>query len=253
MSKMAAFRAGVYRGSQTRVPIADFLRNNGVVPFDATGARQRGAAGGGSSSQGAAPVADMEGVNGLFAGSYGMPGTPGGQSFIPNGQPASAPSRPGRRNVNLVDAPRFYSPTPVGIKPAPEAFATMSPEPMLSTIEGDAPMADTSEWVTRLQTEMGHLRTICDNMVANVGRMEAERALDKDRIHDLEVKNNQMEGVLHALQNTSVDSILKRLTELEADVRELKDKVGGGSDAEIANMREVMGGLKHLLNNKGDF
>lgn len=258
MSKMAAYRVGNYRGAvgpQTRVPIANYLRDNGWVPSDPTGAHQRGAAARGRSSEGAAPVADMEGVDSPFAGPFGMPSTPAGQVFLPNGHPASASFRRDRRIVNPIDAQPLYSPTPLRIKPNPDAPSTMSPEPVLSTIEGDVPMADAGESLTRLQNEMSYLRTTCDTHVrdAELRRVEEEMDREKSRRHDLEVKVNQMEGVLYAMENTSLTTIVKRVGDLEDAVAKLQAKVGSGCDAEVANMREVMGGLKSLLDNVGGF
>ncbi|KAG8161015.1 hypothetical protein KVR01_009279 [Diaporthe batatas] len=262
VSKMAAFRAGQYRGSgfQTLVPIADFLRNKGWVPSDPTGAQQRDAALGGSSSLRGAPVAGMEGGDSPLADAYGMPSAPGRHGFVAHGYPTSVPLRRDQRDVNPVEGHHLSSPARPSIKPAPEAFASMSPEPMLATIEGDVSANDIGDSMTRLQTEMGYLRTICDNVASNnahvrdeFGRIEAEMGLEKGRVDNQEARMTRLENVVHALQNTSLSAIVDKMNELENAVEELKAKVGGGCDAEIANMREVMGGLKNLLDRVGGF
>lgn len=270
MSKMAAFRAGRYRdhggftGPATRVPISEFLRNNGFVPSPSAGVHQRGAAAGGRNtghadqrphtymSQGPASVDDMEAVGSAFAGD---------ENFTPNGRPASVPARPIRRNANPLESQSPFSPPPRGVKRSPGSFAIMTPEPMLSSIEGDVPMTDAGESLTRLQIEMRHLRTISENVAANnkhirdveLGNIEAKMGMEESRVRDLEVKYKQLEGVVHALQNTSLGNIVDRVNELESIVEDLQAKVGSGCDAEVAKMREVMGGLKNSLDKVGGF
>lgn len=226
MSKMAAYRAGTYRDNasgppQTRVPISAFLEDNGFVPSRSGRAPQRSATAG-PSNLGllTAPVADMEGAGSAFA--------------VANGLKAS-------------------------VTPAP--FANTSPEPMFASIEADVPNADGNESLARIQMEMGHLRTICQNVAASnnsirdidLRNVQAEMGIDKNRMHGLEVRIKQLEGVVHALQNTSLGSIVERVNELESAVEDLKDKVGSGCDAEVAKMREVMGGLKSALDKVGGF
>lgn len=233
MSKVAAYRAGVYRDRngvltgappQPRVPISAFLQDNGFVPSRPGRAPQH-AATAGPSNPGllTAPVADMEGVDSAFAGANGI----------------KSPSTP-----------------------AP--FVNMSPEPMLASIEEDVPMADNHEPLARLQMEMIHLRTICQNaqnaVASNnnirdldLSNVQAEMRIEKNRTHDLEARVRQLEGVVHALQNTSLGNIVERVNELESAVEDLKGKVGDGCDAEVAKMREVMGGLKSAIDNVGGF
>ncbi|POS77438.1 hypothetical protein DHEL01_v204161 [Diaporthe helianthi] len=267
MSKMAAFRAGRYRGSvgpHTRVPIADFLRNNGFVPSGPTSAHQRGAATGDGGSEGSAPVADVEEVDEVdnpFAGAYGVRRNPGRQRFNPSSQAPSGSSRPSRRSGRLLESQRLCSPTPLGVKPATGAYASMSPEPVRSTIEGDVSMADADQSLTRLQTEMRHLRNMYDNIEASnrhvrdveLERIQADLSMERSRTQDLQVKVNQLEGMVHAMQNTSLGSIVDRVNDLEGAVEQLNAKVGEGPYAEIANMREVFGGLLILLNKVGGF
>lgn len=278
MSKMAAFRAGNYRdiggvlGLQTRVPIAEFLKKNGFVPTRPPKPRQRGATAGPSNTNhadqgpheymrgGAESMDDMEELDSAFAGANGIRVSTGEQSFSPNGHLGSAPAHHTGHNTNVLES---QSPPPAhlhGVKMSPGSFSNMMPERMMSSIEGDLPMDNVGEPSSRLQNEMGHMRTICDNITANnkhtrfeLGRIEADMGMEKNRMQELEVKVNQLEGVVHALQNTSLGSIVDRVNNLEIIVEQLNAKVGGGCDAEIAKMREVMGGLKNLMDNVGGF
>jgi len=201
----------------------------------------------------------MEGMGSPLAGANGMSASAGEQSFTPNGRPASVPSRPAWRNANLHESQSPYSPPPRGVKESPNPF--MSPEPMLSSVERDVPMTDAGDSLARLQIEMGHLRTICQNVAANnknfrdieLGNIEAVMGMEKSRVGELEVKVRQLEGVVHALQNTSLGTIVDRVNELESAVEQLNAKIGSGCDAEVAKMREVMGGLKNSLNKMGGF
>lgn len=237
MSKMAAFRAGTYRdrdsftGPQTRVPISAFLEDNGFVPSRPR-APQRGATAGPSTpnlaSQGplgaigrdSAPVADM-GMGSAFAGANGLPTPASGQSFKTN----------------------------------------MTPEPMLASIEGDVPMADATESLGRLQIEVGHLRTMCQSALASntniheydLRNIQAEMGIQKADVRDLGGRVSQLEGMVHALQNTSLGGLVDRVNELEGLVEDLRSKVGSGCDAEVAKMREVMGALKSGLDKVGGF
>lgn len=220
MSKMAAFRAGTYRdrdgftGPQTRVPISAFLEDNGFVPSRPSRAPQRGATAGPSNS-------------GHLAN--GLPGPAGGQSV----------------KASLTPAP----------------FANMTPEPLLASIEGDIPMADDNESLRRLQIEMGHLRTMCQNALASnnnireldLRNIQAEMGIEKGHMRDMEVRISQMEGKVHALENTSMGNLVDRVNELETIVEDLSNKVGSGCDAEVAKMREVMGALKSGLDKVGGF
>lgn len=97
--------------------------------------------------------------------------------------------------------------------------ADMSPGSVLDSIEGDVIVLDSDE-------------------------SPASVRIEEDRIKDLQVRVSQLEGVVHALQNTALDKIVDRVSELEEIVGDLKSKVGSGCDAEVAKMREVMGGLK---------
>lgn len=278
MSKMAAFRAGDYRaiggvlGIHTRVPIADFLKKNGFVPARTPKPRQRGATADGNNTNhadqgphtympvGLESMDDMEEVDSAFTTGNGIRTSAGEQSFSPNYHLASAPAHQTRRNINLLDSQSPPSAHLHGVKVSPGSFSNMSPERMISSIEGDVPMNDVDDSSSNLQTEMGHMRTICENVAANnkhtrfeLGKIEAEMGMEKSRMQDLEVKINQLEGVVHALQNTSLGNIVDRVNDLEIVVEQLKVKVGSGCDAEIAKMREVMGGLKNLMDNVGSF
>lgn len=248
MSKMAAFRAGTYRdrdsttGPQTRVPISAFLQDNGFVPSRPSRAPQRG-----STAEGAG----MSG--GAFSGANGLPD-------IGNHRRVSAPALQLQGN-DSVPVGSHGPPSPIVVKASatPGPFANMSPEPaMLASVEGDAPMADANE---RLQMEMGHLRNLCQNAVASnnsireldLGNVQAQMGMDRNRVQDLAVRVSQMEGMMNAMQNTSLGNIVERVNELERVVEDLKNKVGGGCEAEVAKMREVMGGLKNALDKVGGF
>lgn len=238
MSKMAAFRAGTYRdrdsttGPQTRVPISAFLQDNGFVPSRPSRAPQRGSTAEGSGLGGSG--------GGAFSGANGLPN-------IDN--PFESQDRP----------------SPIAIKSSatPGPFANMSPEPaMLASVEGDVPMADANERANeRIQMEMGHLRTLCQNAVASnnsireldLGNVQAQMGMDRNRVQDLAVRVSQMEGMMNAMQNTSLGNIVERVNELEKAVEDLKNKVGSGCEAEVAKMREVMGGLKNALDKVGGF
>ncbi|KAK2601413.1 hypothetical protein N8I77_010865 [Diaporthe amygdali] len=288
MSKMAAFNAGTYRlrdsitGPQTRVPISAFLEDNGFVPSRPGRASHRDAAAGPSGpesassgpltpvSVGSAPLADMDGVGSAFAGANGLSSSANGQGsratvgLSPLNRRVSAPVRRRlRSNNDLFSSQSSPSPTLNGVKASgtPAPFANITPEPMLASVEGDIPMANGDDSLSRIQTEMGHLRTICQNVVTsnnNIRELDlrnfaAEMGMEKNRVTDLEVRVSQLEGVVHALQNTALGNVVQRVNQLESIVEELKDKVGGGCDAEVAKMREVMGGLKGALDKVGGF
>lgn len=288
MSKMAAFRAGMYRdrdgvtGPQTRVPISAFLEDNGFVPSRPSRAPQRGATAGPGNidlanrvpltpnSFGSAPVADMDDVGSTFVGANRLSASDSGQSdqgllrLSPHHCPGSAPAHHHfRSDKDLLEIQSPASPSLLGVKAGetPGPFGDTGPEPMLASIEGDVHMTDTNESLTRLQAEMGHLRTICQIVVASnnnireldLSNIAAEVNNEKNHVRDLEVRVNQLEGVVHALQNTSLGSILDRVNELENIMDELKSKVGSGCDAEVTKMREVMGCLKGALDKVGGF
>lgn len=275
MSKMAAFRAGTYRdrdgytGPQTRVPISAFLEDNGFVPSRPSRAPQRGATAGPSQgpstpmSLGSAPVADMDGLGNPFAGANGLPSSdPRGRAPVgltPLNRRGSAPARHLRITKNQGPPSPFLNGTKASSTPGP--FANMSSEPMLASIEGEGPTVDTNETLGRIQIEMGHLRTICQNVIASnsnireldLRNVQAEMGMEKNHVRDLDVRVSQLEGVMHALQNTELGNIVERVNELEAIVEDLKGKVGSGCDAEVAKMREVMGALKRGLDKVGGF
>lgn len=253
MSKMAAFRAGTYRdrdsttGPQTRVPISAFLQDNGFVPSRPSRAPQRGAT--------AAEGAVLGGGGGAFSGANGLPN-------ITDHRRVSAPALPIQGNDNPFEIQGPPSPIAVKASATPGPFANMSPEPaMLASVEGDVPMGDANESLARMQTEMGHLRTLCQNAVASnnsireldLGNVQAQMGMDRNRVQDLAVRVSQMEGMMNAMQNTSLGNVVDRVNELESAVEDLKNKVGGGCEAEVAKMREVMGGLKNALDKVGGF
>lgn len=250
MSKMAAFRAGTYRdrdsttGPQTRVPISAFLQDNGFVPSRPSRAPQRGV-----TAEGGA------GVGSAFSGANGLPN-------IADHRRVSAPALQVQGNDNPFEIQG--PPSPVGVKASatPGPFANMSPEPaMLASVEGDAPMGDANDSLARMQMEMGHLRTLCQNAVASnnsireldLGNVQAQMGMDRNRVQDLAVRVSQMEGMMNAMQNTSLGNVVDRVNELESAVEELKNKVGSGCEAEVAKMREVIGGLKNALDKVGGF
>ncbi|KAG6355331.1 hypothetical protein INS49_003292 [Diaporthe citri] len=215
MSKMAAFRAGTYRDRE------------GV-----TGPQTR------------VPISAFLQDNGF------VPSRP---SRAPQQRAATAgPSNSGHL-ANGLPTPANGQGVKASITPGPFAI---SPEPMLASMEGDG-----NESLGRLQIEVGHLRTICQNAMAansnirelDLRNVQAGMGIEKGRVGDLEVRVSQLEGVVHALNNTSLGSIVDRVNELEAIVEDLKNKVGSGCDAEVAKMREVMGALKSGLDKVGGF
>lgn len=137
------------------------------------------------------------------------------------------PSRPGRSSGATIAGPsnanRGLS---APVSPGVGIKTYESPEPMLASIEGD-PMA--------------------------MAEAEGEMGVDKNRMRSLEVRLNQLEGMVYSIQNTSLVGIVEQVSQLEGAVKELENKVGSGCDAEVAKMREVMGGLKSALDKVGGF
>jgi hypothetical protein len=235
MSKMAAFRAGKYRdqggltGPTTRVPINEFLRNNGFVPPLQNDASQHGAV------------------------AKDMPTFSGDETVTPNGRPASGPFHTTLRNPNSLETSNPFPPGHHGVKGSPGSFTDVTPEPILSSIERDVPTADSGDRLAQMQTEMHHMRSMIDNNASNTNNVLLELTNVQAKMHSLEVKYNQLHGMVIAIQNNSLPSIVERVNELESIVGDLQQKVGSGSDAEVAKMREVMGDLKSSLNKVGGF
>lgn len=292
MSKMAAFRAGTYRdrdgvtGPKTRVPISAFLEDNGFVPSRPGRGPQRIATAGSSNtdlanrapltlnSLGPAPEADMDDSGSAFAGADRLSTSAIGQSgpallnlsphqradYRPGSAPAPYHARSNNHDLES-QIPASSAINGVKVDDAAGSFGGMSPEPMLASIEGDVSMTDANESLARLQAEMGHLRTICQNAVESnnnireveLHNVEAKMGIEKNRMRDLEVRVSQLEGRVHALQNTSLSNIVDRVNELESIMEELKSKVGSGCDAEVAKMREVMRCLKGAIDKFGGF
>ncbi|KUI69740.1 hypothetical protein VM1G_04792 [Cytospora mali] len=285
MSKMAAFDAGMYQhrssttGPQTRVPISAFLEDNGFVPSRG-GRNSKGGNGGGDDdgspvtpvSFGSAPEADMTGVGNAFARANGLSSFAGHDgsapvnSYSPNNRLVKTPAQP-RRSPNL-----FMNHSPLSARPetniklsaTPAPFtrtANMTPEPMMLSIEGPDASSNDGDTVSMLRMEVGHLRTICQNVLqvnhnlrdSDFGNVRAEVAIEKNRVSELDRRVGQLEGVGHALQNTSMTTVVERVGELERLVEELRNKVGCGVDGEVAKMREVMGCMRAALERVGGF
>lgn len=133
---------------------------------------------------------------------------------------------------------------------------------MHASIEGDVPSTNGDGSLARLQAEMGRLHAICLKVAANKNNnscdldlhdVELEMRVERTRVTDLEGRINQLEGMVHVLQNTALRSIASRVDTLETIMDDLKEKVGSGCDDEVAKMREVTGGLKGALDKVGGF
>ncbi|KAL1866739.1 hypothetical protein Daus18300_006683 [Diaporthe australafricana] len=281
MSKIAAFKAGAYRvrdsitGPQPRAPIPDFLQNNGFVPLRPGKAPQPGAS---VHPSGTGPanmdpltptsLGSASGAGGAFAGANGLPYLGVGRSghaladFNPQTRHAIAPAHrhlPSNSSSFESQSSPNSSFTEFKASGAPTSFLHMSPEPMLASIEGDGLSTNGDDLLARIRAEM---RDICRSAFANrnnnIGdlefhNVESEMEAERTRVTDLEVRVNQLEGMVHALQNTAIRSIASRVDTLESIVDDLKEKVGSGCDDEVAKMREVFGGLKGVLDKVGGF
>lgn len=93
--------------------------------------------------------------------------------------------------------------------------------------------------------------SVLDSIEGDILVLDGDESPASPRIE--EVRVSQLEGVVHALQNTALGKIVDRVSELEEIVDDLKSKVGSGCDAEVAKIREVMGGLKTALDKVGGF
>lgn len=292
MSKMAAFEAGMYEhrpsitGPQTRVPISAFLEDNGFVPSRPSrkgGAEQHNATSdpinntpNGSvdpvtpPSFASAPEADMTGIGNTFARANGLPSFHRrrdqtlANGYSPHNRQVDTPAPP-RRSPNLfknqsrsLTAPATKAEVPT--TPAP--FGRMTPELLIPSIE-DGPGLSSSDGdcLSMLRMEVVHLRTICQNVLQSnnnlrdldLRNIRAETSIEKNRVTELDRRVGQLEGMVHALQNTSVTAVVERLTKMEKLVDELQDKVGSGAEAEVAKMMEVMGCTKEALDRVGGF
>ncbi|KAI3391884.1 hypothetical protein diail_6652 [Diaporthe ilicicola] len=287
ISKMAAFNAGAYRnrdgaaGPKTRAAIPAFLVDNGWVPPRPNGAPQPSATSGRSDngaanrdsltpmSLGSAPASDVAGVGSTFAGANGLPFSANGH----NSQATPSIMRPDRYDLRPVGRPiqsngKFPgSQTPLPsfddfkASATPAAFANMTSEPMLASIEEDDPTTVEDDSTAKVKAEMAQLRSFYENRLASnnndnnldLRSVEAKVDMEKGRVTDLGVRVNQLEGIVHDLQNVGLKDIACRVAELESIVEGLRGKVGGGCDVEVAKMREVMGGLKGALDKVGGF
>ncbi|ROV98669.1 hypothetical protein VMCG_06752 [Cytospora schulzeri] len=293
MSKLAAFNAGMYQhrssttGPQTRVPISAFLENNGFVPSRAS--RQSGHGGEQHSgtieryntlidrdgpvtpmSIGSAPEADMTGVGNAFATANGLSsfkecdGSAPANVYSPHNRRVHTPSRL-RRSPNLLMIQSPFSAPETNFKtsgtPVPFDRASMTPEPMLPTTEDPDLSFNDGEGLSMLRTEVVHLRTICQNVIQSnhnlrdldLRNVRAEMGIEQNRVTELDRRVGQLEGIVHALQNTSMTMLVDRVAQLEILVEELGMKVGIGADGEVAKMREVMGSMREALERVGGF
>lgn len=293
MSKMAAFNAGIYQqrsgttGPQTRVPISAFLENNGFVPsragrrsgggieqrsgtfepLDAPGGRDGPVS---PTSLGSAPEADMTGAGNAFATANGLSsfsergGSAPMSGYSPNNRRVNTPAHLRHSPSLFMDQSRLSSPSTkikVNETPTPFARTNMTPEPMLPTIEGYDPSSNDGDRVSMLRTEVGHLRTICQNVRESnqnlrdldLRNVRAEVGIEQNRVTEMDRRVGQLEGIVHALQSTSMTTLVGRVAQLEMLVEELGTKVGIGADGEVAKMREVMGSMKEALERVGGF
>lgn len=293
MSKMAAFDAGMYQhrssttGPQTRVPISAFLEDNGFVP-----SRAGRKSGGGSEQRsgtfepfnnpsgrdgpvtpisfGSAPEADMTGVGNAFATANGLSSFNGRDGlapvndYSPHNRRVHTPAHL-RRSPNLFmsQSPLSAPGTNIKVSGTPDPFdrANMTPEPMLPTIENPGSSSNDSESLSMIRTEVVHLRTICQNLMQSnhnlrdldLRNVRAEVGIEQNRVTELDRRVGQLEGIVHALQNTSMTTVVERVAQLEILVEDMETKVGIGADGEVAKMREVMGSMREALERVGGF
>ncbi|KUI54149.1 hypothetical protein VP1G_01611 [Cytospora mali] len=284
MSKMAAFDAGMYQhrsgttGPQTRVPISAFLEDNGFVPSRG-GRNSKGDGSGGGDGRPVTPVsfesapeADMTGVGNAFARANGLSSFAGHDGsapvngYSPNNRLVKTPAQPQHSPNLCISHSPLSEPPGTNIKlsatPAPSTrTANMTPEPMMLSIEGPDASPNDVDTVSMLRMEVVHLRTICQNVLQanhnlrglDLGNVRAEVGIEKNRVSELDRRVGQLEGVVHALQNTSMTTVVERVTELERLVEELRNKVGCRVDGEVAKMREVMGCMRAALERVGGF
>ncbi|KAK7737336.1 hypothetical protein SLS53_006639 [Cytospora paraplurivora] len=293
MSKMAAFEAGMYEhrpsitGPQTRVPISAFLEDNGFVPSRPS--RKGGAERHNATSDPinnttncsvepvtpnsfvSAPEADMTGIGNTFARANGLPSFRRSRDhtstngYSPHNRQVEIPAPP-RRSPSLFKS-QSRSLTAPATKPevltTPAPFGRMTPEPLIPSIEDGPPDSSSSDGdcLSMLRMEVVHLRTICQNVLQSnsnlrdldLRNVRAEMGIEKNRVTELDRRVGQLEGIVHALHNTSLTAVVERLTKMEELVDELQDKVGSGAEAEVAKMREVMGCMKEALDRVGGF
>lgn len=83
--------------------------------------------------------------------------------------------------------------------------------------------------------------------------VSAEIGTEQNRITELDRRVHQLEGTVHALQNTSMTTMVGRIAQLEKLVEDIGTKVGLGADGEVAKMREVMGSMREALERVGGF
>lgn len=276
-------------GQKTHVPISAFLEDNGFVP-SRSGVSSRGGRKGGNEqsstdsdpsnthqgnddpftpiSFASAPDVDMNGVGNAFSRANGLP------SFDLSGREGSAPANGSGPDNHLLNTPAHrhqslngFAPqtssdfeTKLNVTAPPAPLSNVTPEPMHLSIEGpDAPTDDDS--LNMLRMEVGHLRTMCQNVMhsnnnlraLDISNVKAELGIGQNRLSELDRRVGQLEGAMHALQNTSIITVVERVSQLEGLVEDLQAKVGSGADAEVAKMREVMGCLKAALERVGGF
>lgn len=281
MSKMAAYNAGEGRrtvGPTTRVPIADFLVNNGFIaartsqnrnekqshdanatsndPLNSRAVDTHLNMGGPSS---VAPIADMSGVNGLAPLNHVELSCQGSTSRLSHNhlQANGGPITPGSSvsmGVRSTTSPRDAKPA---CTPGP--FSNMTPEPgLMPSIERDS---KEDGQVAALRYEVSQLRSMFQNSIGNVSligdndiyEVRGGPGAGNNPATDLHQRVGQLEGMVHAIQNVSLVIFNERVVALETIVDQLNEKVGNGCDAEVAKMREVFGSLREAMTRVGNF
>lgn len=229
-------------------------------------------------SFGSAPEADMTGAGNAFARTNGLSplnntqreGSVPVNVFSPNDRHVEIPAQP-RHSPGLflnqnsstaasADAAASHVETKVKVSDTPAPFARMTPDLMLPSIEGlDQSFSfnggEGGGNLAMLRGEVMRLHSMCQSAVrsnSNIRDVDlrnvwGEVGEEKKRVGQLERRVEQLDGVVHALKNTSVEGVVGRLEQLEKLVEELRAKVGCGADAEVAKMREVMGCMREAL------
>lgn len=276
MSKMAAYNAGLYRqrtgttGPQTRVPIADFLQNNGYVPVSASRASEGHNRG--TTAELASILTPCPTNNHLNKGNVANPApfadmTGDGSTSLPSSHDMNSVSSqsaapcfpPIGRQISDSDGRPPAPSTQLKASNTPPSFANMTPDrSILPSIEGDG-----NGEVAALRKDVFQLRSVCHGALASnnsvrrhAHELEEDRSEvegDQNGVINLGQRLSQLEGIIHAMQYTSMTTVVDRVVQLERAVDELKGKVGDGCEAEVAKMREVFGSLRESLVRVGSF
>lgn len=204
--------------SQTRVPIAQFLENNGFVPARADRESQ---------------------VSDAF-----IPRPSNSHMDRPSSAliPGSGSAESGLTRTNSSHFQSILSPGNSDIKVSDTVtpFANMTAERM-----------DLDVNITALRHEVSSLRNMCQNVLSSSSHLRnyelhhtsADPALDMRDPPDLIGRLAYLEGAVHSIQSVSVPAMVGRLAALEGDVEEMKTGMG----VQVARMREAFGRLREAL------